>query len=273
MTTTFYYGFHESIKGGIPAAIDRVMSLRCTAMQVFLGTPYATSQKALKLGDAVATKQKLTTPFRLFVHGPYTVNFAKPPDQTQWQLELVRELCRGAHQHGAEGVVFHMGKHTKLPRDQGMANMLRSVREIVKHPEFQGRLLLETAAGQGTELCWRWPEFAEFYQSLQGCHDRLGVCLDTCHLFAAGHDVTDRKFLDQMAEDLGGSHHIRLIHLNDSKGPKGCRKDRHEKIGQGHIGLEGLQTVIRWARDHGIPLVLETKPPWEPQLDTIVSTE
>lgn len=267
----FFYGFHESTKGGIPKAIDRVIDSGCNSTQIFLGTPYVTNPSAIKLTDSETTRHKLSNlenQFKLFVHGPYTVNFAKPPNQTKWQQKLIQYLCKGADDHGADGVIFHMGKHTKLSEEQGLHNMKESIRQTVSHRDFRGRLILETAAGQGTELCWRWESFADLYRSLESEHDKLGVCLDTCHLFAAGHEL-NAQVLDKMAKDLGGAHHIRLIHLNDSKGPLGCRKDRHHKLGEGHMGSEVLHEIIRWGKEHQVPLILETKPPWQPQLEFI----
>ena len=272
-------GYHESTtKGGVPKAIDRILELGCNVTQVFLSSPYSTKRPKLNEAEALETKKKLGD-VKLFVHGPYTVNFAKDPNTNRWQTTLVQKLLQHAHAYGADhGVVFHMGKCNtsgqKYTVQQGLANMKQSVMEILSGNTMMSRLLLETAAGQGSELCWQWQTFADFYRDLfQEINDpaKLGVCLDTCHLFAAGHDLTV-EFLDRVAHDLGGSHHIGLIHLNDSKGSLGCKKDRHELLGQGQIGFERLRTVIRWAQKHKIPMVLETKPPWEPQLEMVTQS-
>ena len=99
---------------------------------------------------------------------------------------------------------------------------------------------------------------------------KVGVCLDTCHLFASGTDLSGEDsaglFCGQVADALGGYEHVRLIHLNDSKGILGCRKDRHEQVNEGFIGLEGLRTVAKWGKVHNIPMILETKPPFVPQM-------
>ncbi|HEY8450016.1 MAG TPA: deoxyribonuclease IV, partial [Bacillota bacterium] len=225
----------------------------------------------------------------LVMHIPYTVNLAAPAEATwQFAVRVLREDTERAGRVRAAYVVTHPGSHTRQSdAEQGLRRIiaaLEEVRPVIEALHAQaaasgaegGRsaaeggatagadgapmLLLETMAGQGTEIGHR-PEQLERILDGLGRPPWLGVCVDTCHVFAAGYDLRQPSEVDRLAEDLDvsvGLERVRVVHVNDSKAPVGSRVDRHECVGRGHIGLEGLLNVIDHKAFRGRPLILET---------------
>lgn len=186
---------------------------------------------------------------RVYVHAAYTVNLANGTrvDSLEAELVLARTL-------GMAGVVVHVGKALKTPVAEARAAMQARLHALTTAHPNDGRLILETAAGQGTELCHAWPDFVDMVLSVPG----LRMCIDTCHVFAAGHDP-----VDVLQETLGRPAlraRLALVHLNGSKGPLGCRVDRHAFPGDpgiDRIGQAKLQTVIDLCTRHGVDMISE----------------
>jgi deoxyribonuclease-4 len=214
---------------------------------------------------------------KFVVHASYTINLAKQWDEySPWINQFIDEI-RGAYDLGAEAIVVHMGKLLELEKEEAYNNMYSSLlyihNETIASPI---RILLETSTGQGSEICYRIEDYAYFYKKLsrnknKSISDRFGLCVDTCHIFAAGYDLRSKSTIYQYFEafeELIGLRHIRLVHLNDSLKDLGSNVDRHENLGKGYIGLEGLMEIVRYLKNIGIPIVLET--PAEHLIDDLV---
>jgi deoxyribonuclease IV len=204
---------------------------------------------------------------KIIVHASYTINLSKDWDQYSASIQLFISEINAAYELGAEAIVVHMGKRMELSKEDAFNNMytgLLYVHDQTKtHPI---KILLETSTGQGSEICFTIEEFAYFFKKLsknknKQIADRFGVCVDTCHIFAAGYDITKKSTVYMYVEafeELIGLRHIKLIHLNDSKKELGSNVDRHENIGKGHIGKEGLLEFAKYFKKIKVPIVLET---------------
>ncbi|MEU9125573.1 deoxyribonuclease IV [Streptomyces sp. NPDC048506] len=200
----------------------------------------------------------------VYVHAPYLINFGSHTAETvERSVASLRHSLRRGREIGALGVVVHTGSATGgRPRSVAMAQVRERMRPLLdelKHPDDPW-LLLEPTAGQGASLCSLVEDLGPYFDALDR-HPKLGVCLDTCHAFAAGHDMAapggTKALLDELVE-VTGEGRLRLIHANDSKDVVGAHKDRHENIGAGHIGAEAFAELFAHPATAGVPLVVET---------------
>jgi deoxyribonuclease-4 len=199
-----------------------------------------------------------------WVHAPYLINFGSHTQATVEQSVLsMRHSLRRAREIGAGGVVVHTGSATGgRSREVALAQVRERVLPLLDELTHDDDpfLLLESTAGQGASLCSRTWDFGPYFEALDA-HPRLGVCLDTCHIFAAGHDLAGpqgmARTLDALVETVGEGR-LKLIHANDSKDVVGAHKDRHENIGSGHIGEEPFRALMTHPATEGVPLIIET---------------
>lgn len=262
-------GPHLSIARGFPAAGRDAVRIGATTFQFFSRNPRGGAVRALSDAElaewaAVRDEHGLGPPV---VHLPYTVNLAAPDDRA-WQfavMVLEQDLPRAA-QVGAAFVVSHPGSHTARGDEaSGLARIVRALERAgpVLEAIPAGRrpvVCLETMSGQGSELGRSPAQLGAILEAL-GRPDWLGVCVDTCHVFAAGYDLRRREEVDRLAADLDaavGLERVHVVHVNDSKYPCGSRVDRHACIDQGQIGLPGLLNLIEHPAFRGRPLILET---------------
>lgn len=272
----YYYGAHFSISNGIYKAIDNALEYDCNMMQIFVSNPMGRSndkkidyymKESEKIKEYLEEKQ-----MKVVIHAPYILNLAKIPefgkDESWWLKALWKELLISDY-IGSLGVVFHVGKYLDLTIFDGKINMYKSIKYLIdkmKEEKLKTYLILETSAGQGTELLATRnddiSEFANFYHLFSKDDKRyLKLCVDTCHIFTAGYDIRTKKQVNKffnVFNGLIGIEHLVLIHLNDSKSELSQNVDRHENLGQGKIGLEGLKQVIKIAVKFKIPTILET---------------
>lgn len=257
-------GAHESIAGGVHRAFDRARSVGCDALQIFVrpnrswAVPPLTDEDA----DLFRAKGEETAIRPVVAHASYLLNLASPADDL-WHRSidmLITELER-CEALGVRWLVLHPGAHVGTGEEAGLSRMAHALGEV--HAATAGirpGILLETTAGQGTRLGYRFEHLAWLLeQTPEG--ERLGVCLDTCHAFAAGYELrTPEGYTATMAafDRLIGFERLEAVHLNDSKGKLGSRKDRHEHIGKGRIGLGGFRHVLNDPRLAGLPGLLET---------------
>lgn len=211
------------------------------------------------------------------VHASYTINLATAWDEYSAWLVLFIEEIKLANKIGAEGIVVHMGKSLELTQADAYNNMYSSL--LYVHNQTLNckdtKILLETSSGQGSEICFKLEDFAYFFKKLsrnknEAIVNRFGICVDTCHIFAAGYDLTSKALVYmylEAFEELIGLRHIKLIHLNDSRKEVGSNVDRHENIGQGKIGKEGLLIFANYFKNLNVPIILET--PYEKILDDL----
>ncbi|WP_407918322.1 deoxyribonuclease IV [Kitasatospora sp. NE20-6] len=200
-----------------------------------------------------------------YVHAPYLINFGSGSDATRERsTESLRHSLHRAHAIGALGVVVHTGSALCGPREAALAHVRAQVLPLLDELDARGddapRLLLEPTAGQGSSLCGRMADLADYAAALDH-HPRLGICLDTCHAFAAGHDLAapggTARMLEELADAVGPGR-LGLIHANDSEDVVGARKDRHANIGAGHIGTAAFAELLAHPATAGVPLIIET---------------
>jgi deoxyribonuclease-4 len=246
----YLIGAHVSKLRTLP---DTVTSLPLTKpSQIFLSGPQS-SKMSIAAEELAATRALImSTGRRVFIHSQYIINLCSPPgaaDDYHTKL-LIKNLEYGAAM-GARGVVVHVGKSTTQPLEEAMAHMRANTRAALAAATPDCPVLLETPAGQGTEVLRTWSEFAAFVAEIND--PRLRICIDTCHVFACGEDplIYLQKFL---AAHPGMTQ---LIHFNDSATPCGSCLDRHAWCGQGYIGIDGMTAIAKTAHDAAIPMVVE----------------
>ena len=256
-------GAHMSIAGGVERSIDRARSIECTAMQIFVKNNMQWFARPLSREEI---KAFLNHPQRaelgVFAHANYLINLAatNPQFHAKSLRALSEELTR-ADQLRLPFIVLHPGAHLGAGEEAGLAQVVASIDQIFAGiPKVKTRLALETTAGQGSSLGHTFEHLAAILAQVRE-PERLCVCLDTAHVFAAGYDLTSeagtRKTFREFDRTVG-LRQVVALHLNDSKTARGSRVDRHEHIGKGQIGLGAFRVIMRDRRFRKIPKVLET---------------
>ena len=260
-------GCHLSIGKGFPVTVDEAERLSCTALQIFSHNASSWRMKPIVPEAAARFRERVQESNLRFivVHTMYLLNLASPDDPLHRQsiAALKEEVVRAAAL-GISALVTHLGAHKGSGPDAGRARVIDALNQVVASDAFTEaadvRLLLENTAGAGTTIGGSFEALAEILGGVEA-NERLGVCLDTCHAFAAGYDLRDPASVDRTVEafdDRIGLDRLEMIHLNDSKFPVGSRRDRHAHIGLGEIGNEGMKAVVNHAGLRNVPLVLET---------------
>ena len=257
-------GAHMSIAGGIPRAIDRGQAAGCDALQIFTKSPSQWRARALA-GDEVAQFRRRVTETGIgpiVAHASYLINLASPAAPLRRRsIDALKEELHRADALGLAGVVLHPGAYTTSTEDEGLTRISDGINELfAAHSAGSARLLLEHTAGQGSVLGYRFEHLRTIMDRVDDV-SRLGVCLDTCHLVAAGYDIISANGYAHVFEQFDsiiGLDILKAFHLNDSKKPLGSRVDRHTHIGRGHIGTDAFARLLRDARFRNIPMLLET---------------
>lgn len=253
-----------SIAGGIERAVERAVRVQATALQVFVKSSNQWAARPFAEGEAerfrAAAAEAGLDRFTL-AHTSYLINIASP-DDTLWRRSI-DALAVEIERCGVLGIPFlvlHPGSHVGSGEEAGLARAAKGLDEALLPAPDGVQVLLETTAGQGTNLGCRFEHLARILEEAR-CTDRLGVCLDTCHVLAAGYEIRDARSYRKTLRDLDravGLDRLHGIHVNDSKTGLGSRKDRHEHIGRGHLGTEPFRLLLNDRRLRGIPMVLET---------------
>ena len=265
-------GAHMSIAGGLPRAVDRAKASRCEALQIFTKSAGQWRARALPSDEIALFRRRVEhTGIRPVVaHNSYLINVASasPALRAQSIAALGEELDR-AELLGLDGLVMHPGSYTSGTEDEGLRSIGEAIAGVLAaRPRARTKVLLEHTAGQGTNLGHRFEHLAAILERVSGSA-RVGVCLDTCHLLAAGYDLcTEEGYADtfRQFDRTIGLDRIQVFHLNDSKKPCGSRVDRHEHIGKGCLGLEPFRRLLNDPRFTHLPMLLET-----PKLETAAS--
>lgn len=258
-------GAHLPTKGEIASALDAAQRIGCDVVQLFVKPPIQWA--ASPLSDAAiatfATARERTGIKLLIAHAGYLVNLASPrPDVLlQSRKSLLDEMQR-CHLLGIPFLVVHAGAHLGIGERKGIQRMRESLHWLfdrLPSLPFPVTLLIENTAGQGTCLGYTLEQLAEIVEGLP--KERVGVCLDTCHLFVAGYEIRTPESVDELARTIEGTvgwDRFKLLHANDSLHPLGSRIDRHWHIGKGQIGLEGFRTLLSHPKFAQLPIVIET---------------
>ncbi len=259
-------GAHMPSSGGLSSCLLSGREIGCTAVQLFTGNPRQWSHPPLAEEEIRAfqnAREETALPF-LCAHDSYLINLAAPDADV---LDRSRNAFRGelerAHALGIPWVVTHMGAHLERGEEEAVARLIESLVRILEETDAAGctaGIALETTAGQGTGLGWRFEQLGAVLKGVDH-QQRIGVCMDTCHIFAAGYDLRTEDAWENTLKEFDaqvGLSALRIIHANDSKKGLGSRVDRHEHIGKGEIGLKPFARLVRDARLQHVPVVVET---------------
>lgn len=256
----FTLGYHASIAKGFAAAAKEAAGIGANTFQFFTRNPRGGSVKALDLKDIAAlTKAMETQGFgALLAHAPYTYNFCSDKASVrEFAIEAFREDLWRLEQTPCTLFNFHPGSHVGQGESEGIAQIVAAI-DAVLDPNHKTQLLLEGMAGKGTEIGGRFEHLAEIIARVKD-PERMGICLDTCHLYSAGYDIAGD--LDGVLAEFDakvGLHRLKAIHLNDSLVPFASLKDRHAPIGEGTLGLPAIEAFINHPKLKHLPFFLET---------------
>jgi len=261
-------GCHISIAGGIENSVGRAEKLGCNTMQIFSKNASTWREKVLKTQEIESFRDNLkkSNISPVFIHTSYLINLASPSEELYFKsiAAFLEEMKRAELLLVEPYLIVHPGAHRGAGEEYGMQRIIRALNLIFKKSvelNLRTRILLENTAGSGTNLAYT---FRQLKRMVEGAGDSQrigGLCLDTCHAYAAGYDLTGKEGLEQTLEEIDqnlGLGQLKVIHLNDSRYPLGSRKDRHMHIGKGYIGLEGFQELVNHKYLKDLPFILET---------------
>ncbi len=270
-----HVGFKKNTQ--ILGSLEEALSYGSTTFMFYTGAPQNT--KRCEISDELTllalNKMKDTDIdySKVIVHAPYIINLAnnKDPDKFMFSVRFLQEEVERCSKLGIKNIVLHPGSHVGLGIDEGISNIITGLNMILDNSDVT--ILLETMAGKGTEI---GSNFNEIKKIINGVHnkERIGVCMDTCHMNDAGYDLTDFDKLLNYFDEVVGLEFLHCIHINDSKNEKSSHKDRHENIGFGTIGFDTLISIIYNERLSDIPKILETPyvgeyPPYKYEIEMI----
>lgn len=263
-TDDFLLGSHMSTAGGMANAFERGESAGCTAMQVFVKGNTRWQFPPLKEDDVRRFRAfaEISPVRSVIAHAIYLVNLAsdKPDFMRKSVDDLVDELTR-CDALGIPGLVMHPGAHCGAGVEEGITRIVARLDEVFDAtPDGRCQILLETTAGQGSCIGHELDHLKQIIERVAK-PERLGVCVDTCHVFSAGYEINTREGYDSFWKefsDLLGMDRLKALHLNDSMKPFASKLDRHEHIGKGTLGLEAFRMIMNDERLRRVPMVLET---------------
>lgn len=270
-----YLGAHMSISGGLHLAIDRAVAAGCGVLQIFTRNSNQWRGKPVSEADTALFKEKFSASglHEVISHDIYLINLAGPPGDTRDKsLAAFRDELETCARLGIRKVVMHPGSHLTDTPAVGLGRVVEAFDQLFGEvPQFEGRVLIETTAGQGSNL---GRTFEELQTIISGSKfpDKFGVCFDTCHTFAAGYDTaTEEGYADTMAQfdRIIGIDRLHCFHFNDSKKGLGSRVDRHEHIGQGALGLNPFRFILNDPRFVRVPKILETPKGDHDEMDAV----
>lgn len=269
-------GSHVQVGSGlVSGALAQADRLGCEAIQVFVGNPRGWARSPGRPAvDAAFREACAERGTRVFVHSPYLVNLGSPTHTTfERSVAAVAHNLARAAAIGAEGVVVHTGSCVDADAvepamrqvREGLLPLLETLDDAAASGDHVPWVLLEPTAGQGRSLCAGVEDLAAYLDALDH-HPRVGICLDTCHVFAAGAPLDEPGGASATVAavlEAAGPQGLRLVHANDSRDGRGSYRDRHERLGEGHIGLGAFSELLAHPGLDGVPFVLETPGPRE----------
>jgi deoxyribonuclease-4 len=254
-------GAHVSTSGGIHTAIDRIEAIGGDCVQIFTQSPRAWRPTNHDPANFERFKERRAEAGigGVLCHAVYLINLASPNDELyKKSVAALENTVDVASAIEADGVVFHVGSHQGAGFEVSLKRVLPALSKALKRSSGTTWLLIENTAGAGDTIGRSIEELAALYDALDG-HERLGICLDSCHLYASGYDVTKREELDRVLAEVDeqiGLKRLRALHVNDSKTPLGSNRDRHDNIGEGLLGEE-LGVFLSHPKLQGLPAYLE----------------
>lgn len=257
------FGVHTSISGGLHLSLERAHALGCTTLQIFSHNPRGWAVKKISHEDVSLFKLRRVN-FDIspvYVHTSYLINIASGNKLLKRKsIDLLATEMDRADKIGADYVVLHTGSASSDDKSTSMKRAISALNEIAEMKNWEAGLLIENTAGERGDISSTIAELSEIIGGVKRSFVS-GICLDTCHAFAAGYDIRSGNGIQKITGEIKkyvGFEKVKLIHLNDSKGAKGSCVDRHEHIGCGQIGESGLSRFIHYQPLRDVPLILET---------------
>ena len=263
-------GCHVSIAGGIEKSVVRARALGCNTMQVFSKNSSTWKEKVYKEEEVKKLRENLKNSriAPVFIHASYLLNLASPSEEIyKKSIKAFIEEIKRAHLLFSDlphpYVIIHPGAHTGSGEEFGLQRIIKALNISLEKTEdlnLKTIILLETTAGSGSQLGYSFEHLKRMIAGVRN-KKKIGICLDTCHVFSAGYDISNKDGLEKTLEDLDNNisfENLKVIHLNDSKFPLGSHKDRHMHIGKGFIGLQGFKNIVNHPQLKDLPFILET---------------
>ncbi len=256
-------GAHMPITKGLTEAIEDGESLGCTTIQIFTKSSRQWKGKTLSQSNisAFRARHKQSPIGPIMAHASYLINIGSPnPLTLEKSIDALREELKRCDDLGVDFLVFHPGSALKSTEEECINKIAESINTVFDSIKTTSMLLLETTAGQGTNVGYTFEHLRDIIKQIKD-KSRIGVCLDTCHIYAAGYDLSNEKTYNNVwrnFESIVGLRYLKAIHLNDSAQGLGSKKDRHAHIGKGQIGMEGFRLLMNDPQLFNIPKVLET---------------
>ena len=257
-------GAHVSISGSLDRSVDNAVERECSAFQIFTRNPRSWFAKDVDPNDAEKFKEKLSDSdidrMATCAHMPYLPNLSTPEDEGYEKSikSMIKEVER-CDKLGIPYLVTHLGSHKGSGEENGIKRLTNALNEVAK-TKADVMILLENTAGQKNSVGSDFKQLAEIFSKCKPAK-KFGVCLDTCHAFVAGYDLRTKEAAKKTMKEFDetvGIENLKILHLNDSKGELNSNLDRHNRIGLGEIGNEGLSEMIKIMNENKIPIVLET---------------
>ena len=254
-------GAHVSTAGGLDKAIDRAQEIGAEAIQIFCSSPQGWAFKPIPEAQSRAFMEKAQAADigPNFLHGIYLVNIgSRNEDNLRKGIDSLISYMHVAHAIGAAGVIFHAGSHKGVGFDGMFPQAVDALRQVLDNSPQGPWLTIENSAGMGEHIGSKFSEIGRLVQELAS--PQVKVCLDTQHCFAAGYNMVDRAGIEAAMEEFDrevGFQHLVAVHANDSKVPFASGVDRHENLGQGHMGLEGFEVIMAHPAFRDVPFYLE----------------
>ena len=260
-------GFHVSIAGGISNSVNNAKKLGCTAFQIFTRNPRGWAVNPIPKSEVLSFKNRLAASgierTSVVVHMPYLPNLSGPPGEFyQRSVKTLKEEMQRCELLGISYLVIHLGSHMGKGSKSGIDQLINALDTACAHRQSPNGVvvLLENNAGYRNNVGGKLEELRLILDKLNNT-ERFGLCIDTCHLFASGYDLRTHEsviMVIEKIENIIGVEALKVIHLNDSKGPLGSNLDRHEHIGLGSIGRGGIAAFINHATIKALPIIMET---------------
>lgn len=258
-------GSHVSMKGKkmLLGAVEEAASYGETAFMIYTGAPQNTKRKPIEdlmiePGRELMAEKGIES---IVIHAPYIVNLANPnkPENFEFYVSFLKDEIKRAEAIGAKQITFHPGSHVQTSTEEGIKALVKGLNAVLTGDE-KAQIAIETMSGKGSEIGVRFEEIAAIIDGVTH-NESLSVTMDTCHMNDAGYDVKDH--FDDVLEEFDriiGLDRLKVMHINDSKNPRGAHKDRHANVGEGTIGFEALNRIVNHPALKDCPKILET--PW-----------
>ena len=257
-------GVHISKSGTLDSWVDNAIQRECSAFQVFTRSPRSWFAKELDLEEVKKFREKLEASnidrMATCAHMPYLPNLSTPEDEGyEKSIKSMIEEVKRCDKLGIPYLVTHLGSHKGSGEENGIKRLTNALNEVAK-TKADVMILLENTAGQKNSVGSNFKQLAEIFSKCKPAK-KFGICLDTCHAFVAGYDLRTKDVVKKTMKEFDaaiGLNNLKILHLNDSKGELNSNLDRHNHIGLGEIGKEGLSEVVKTMNKNSIPIVLET---------------